>query len=78
MSLFPAPAWDGGGDVTFQTSLFGAFFNSHTPSTSPHPTNNVGRVYPEVFLQVSALYRVRGGRTARKFQKGCTVFVSEP
>ena len=25
----------------------GAFFNSHRSSPSPHPTNNVGRVYPE-------------------------------
>ena len=34
--------------------------------------NNVGRVYPE-FFRVSTLYSVGGGRTARKFRKGCTV-----
>ena len=38
-----------------------------------HPTNNVGRVYTEFFFQVSTLDRVRGGRTARKCRKGCTV-----
>ena len=27
----------------------GAFSNSHRPNPSPHPTNNVGRVYPEFF-----------------------------
>ena len=27
----------------------GAFSNSHRSNTSPHPTNNVGRVYPEFF-----------------------------
>ena len=51
----------------------GAFSNSHRSNPSPHPTNNVGRVYPEFFFRVSTLYRVGGGRTARKFRKGCTV-----
>ena len=50
----------------------GAFSNSHRSNPSPHPTNTVGRVFPEVF-RVSTLYRVGGGRTARKFRKGCTV-----
>ena len=27
----------------------GVFFNSHRSNPSPHPTNNVGRVYPEFF-----------------------------
>ena len=27
----------------------GAFSNSHRSNLSPHPTNNVGRVYPEFF-----------------------------
>ena len=29
----------------------GAFFNSHSSNPSPHPTNNVGRVYPEFFSE---------------------------
>ena len=53
--------------------ISGTFFNSHSPNPSPHPTNNVGRVYPDFFFQVSTLYRVGGGRTTRKFRKGCTV-----
>ena len=52
--------------------ISGAFSNSHRSNPSPHPTHNVGRVYPE-FFRVSTLYRVGGGRTARKFLKGCTV-----
>ena len=52
--------------------ISGVFSNSHRSSPSPHPTNNVGRVYPE-FFGVSRLYRVGGGRTARNFPKGCTV-----
>ena len=50
----------------------GAFSNSHRSNPSPHPANNVGRVYPE-FFRVSTLHRVGGGRTSRKFRKGCTV-----
>ena len=38
----------------------GAFSNSHRSNPSPHPTNNVGRVYPD-FFRVSTLYRVGGG-----------------
>ena len=29
--------------------ISGAFTNSHRSNPSPHPTNNVGRVYPEFF-----------------------------
>ena len=29
----------------------GAFSNSHTSNPSPHPTNNVERVYPEFFSE---------------------------
>ena len=29
---------------------FWAFSNSHRPKPSPHPTNNVARVYPEFLL----------------------------
>ena len=42
---------------------------------SPYPTNNFGRVYPEFLLSFSFVYGGvgGGGRTARKFRKGCTV-----
>ena len=29
--------------------ISGAFSNSHKPNPSPHPTNNVGLLYPEFF-----------------------------
>ena len=69
-------SWD-----TF-SSLGRAFSNSHRSSPSPHPTNNVGRGQGDGLLtrciqnvfRVSTLYRVGGGRSARKFRKGCTVF----
>ena len=60
------------------TKVFGhfcissAFSNSHRPNSSPHPGNNVGRVYPEFFPSFNFLL-CGGGRTARKFRKGCTV-----
>ena len=52
-----------------------AFSNSHGLNHSPHPTNNVGRVYPEFFFRVLTLYRMGGGggRTARKVRKACAV-----
>ena len=64
------------------SSLGRAFSNSHRSSPSPHPTNNVGRGQGDGLLtrciqnvfRVSTLYRVGGGRSARKFRKGCTVF----
>ena len=52
---------------------FRAFSNSHRSNPSPHPTNNVERVYAEFFFRVSTLYRVGGRRTAKKFRKRCTV-----
>ena len=51
--------------------ISGAFSNSHRSNPSPHPTNNVGRMYPD-FFRIS-LYRIGGGRTARKSREGCTV-----
>ena len=59
------------GQKSWDTWVSGTFSHSHRTNPSPHPTNNVERVYPE-FFRVSTLYRVGGGRTARKFRKGCT------
>ena len=51
----------------------GAFSNSHRFSLSPHPTNNVGRLYPDFFSEFQLCIGWGGGRTARKFRKGCTI-----
>ena len=51
---------------------FWAFSNSHRSNPSLHLTNNVGRDIRN-FFRVLTLYRVGGGRTARKFRKRCTV-----
>ena len=38
-------------DISLGTLLLsGAVSNSYRSNPSPHPTNNVGRVYPEIFL----------------------------
>ena len=67
------------GQKSWETFAFLGRFPMHTgPTPSPHRTNNIWRVYPE-FFRVSTFYRVGGGRTARKFRKGCTVrFKREP
>ena len=42
--------------------FWGVFqFTQVQPLPSPHPTNNVGRVYPEKFFRLSTLYRVGEG-----------------
>ena len=58
--------------------ISGAFSNSHRPNASPHPTNNVGRMYPGFFYRFSTLHRLGGGRTAIKFRKGCTLLWRNP
>ena len=55
-----------------------AFSNSHKSNPSPHPTINVGRVYPEFFSRVSTLCRVGRGRTAKKILKRMHYFMREP
>ena len=37
------------GQKSWDTCVSEAFSNSHTSNRSPHPINNVGRVYPESF-----------------------------
>ena len=46
-------------------------FTQVQPLPSPH--KQCWMCVPRIFFRVSTLYRVGGGRTARKFQKGCTV-----
>ena len=51
----------------------GAFSNSHRFNPTPHPTNNVGHVYP-----VSTLYRVWRREYCEKFLKRMHCFKREP
>ena len=65
------------GQKSWDTFAFVAFSNAHRSNPSPHLTNNVEHVYPEIFFPVSTCIGVGGGggggRTARKFRKGCIV-----
>ena len=46
----------------------GAFSNAHRSNPSPHPTNNVGRVYPEFFPSFNFAQGV-GGENCKKISK---------
>ena len=48
--------------------ISGVFSNSHRPDPSPHPTNNVWRVYPELFPSFN-LYRVGKGELCKILKK---------
>ena len=50
----------------------GAFSNAHRSNTPFTPQTMLDECIHN-FIRVSTLYRVWGGRTARKFRKGCTV-----
>ena len=53
-------------DQSFGTLLhFWAFSDSHRPKPSPHPINNVARVYPEFFLCTGW----REGKLQENFEK---------
>ena len=68
--LFFRQSWT---EVLGHFCISGAFSNSHRSNPSPHPTNNVGRVYPEFFSEFQLCIGWGGGRTARKFRKRYTV-----
>ena len=57
-------------------NISGAFSNSHRPNPSPHPTNNVWRVYPE-FFRVSICIGW-GREKCGKFWKRCIVLWENP
>ena len=64
------------GQKSWATFAFLERFPIHIGPTPPpdHPTNNVGRVYPEFFSEFQLCIGCGGGgRTARKFRKGFTV-----
>ena len=52
---------------------FWVFSNSHRSNPSSHTTNNFGCMYPEFFSEFQLYIGWRGGTTARKFRKRCTV-----
>ena len=51
----------------------GAFSNSNRSNPSLTLQTMLDACIQNFFFRVSTLYRVEGGRTARKFRKGCTV-----
>ena len=62
------------GQKSWDTCLSGAFSNySHRCNPAPLTPQTMLDPCLQNFFGLSALYRVGRGRTARKFQKGCTV-----
>ena len=57
--------------------ISGAFSNSHRSNPSPHPTNNVGRVYPEFFSEFQ-LCIGWGRENCKKISKTLHCFKREP
>ena len=47
----------------------GAFSNSHRSSLSPHPTKNVGRVYPDFFPKFQFCIGWGKGELQENFEK---------
>ena len=60
------------GQKSWDTFGFLGRFPIHTGPTPPLTPQTMLDACIQNFFRVSTLYRVRGGRTARKFRKGCT------
>ena len=58
-------------------TLSGPFSNSGRSNPSPHPTNNVGRVYPEFFPSFNFVYGW-GRENCKKISKMMHCFKREP
>ena len=61
------------GQKSWDTFAFLGRFPIHTGPTPPLTPQTMLDACIQNFFRVSTLYRVGGGRTARKFRKGCTV-----
>ena len=61
------------GQKSWDTFAFLGHFPIHTGPTPPLTPQTMLDACIQNFFRVSTLYRVEGGRTARKFRKGCTV-----
>ena len=61
------------GQKSWDTIAFLGRFPIHTGPTPPLTPQTMLDACIQNFFRVSTLYRVGGGRTARKFRKGCTV-----
>ena len=61
------------GQKSWDTFAFLGHFPIHTGPTPPLTPQTMLDSCIQNFFRVSTLYRVGGGRTARNFQKGCTV-----
>ena len=49
--------------------ISGTFFNSHSSNPCPHPTNNVGRVYPDFFSKFQLCIGWGEGGLQENFEK---------
>ena len=60
-------------DKSLGTLSFLGRFPIHTGPTPPLTPQTMLDASMQNFFRVSTFYRVGGGRTARKFRKGCSV-----
>ena len=58
--------------------ISGAFSNIHRSNPSPHPTNNVGRVYPEFFSEFQLCIGWGGRENCKKISKTLHCFKRGP
>ena len=71
--FLPTSLSDNHGQKSWDTFAFLGRFPIHTGPTPPLTPQTMLDACIQNFFRVSTLYRVGGGRTARKFRKGCTV-----
>ena len=71
--FLPTSFSDNHGQKSWDTFAFLGRFPIHTGPTPPLTPQTMLDACIQNFFRVSTLYRVGGGRTARKFRKDCTV-----
>ena len=71
--FLPTSLSDNHGQKSWDTFAFLGRFPIHTGPTPPLTPQTMLDACIQNFFRVSTLYRVGGGRTARKFRKRCTV-----